>query len=88
MGAGQGMGRMPNARTEGGEADADEADAGATPATPRPELSRNRRIPLDPELTARLDEVRRAAEEHAAHEHAAPSTPAQRRAPRPERLQR
>ena len=106
MGAGQGMGRMPNARTAGAEGDADEADAddadaealadeagpeatGRAATTPhRPEPSRNRQIPLDPELTARLDEVRRAAEEHAAHEHAAPSTPAQRRAPRPERLQR
>jgi hypothetical protein len=95
MGAGQGMGTVPGSRAaEADEAQADAAeadeaddadDAGPYP-TPHPDPSRNRRIPLDPELTARLDEVRRAAAEHAAHEHAA-STPAQRRAPRPERLQ-
>ena len=46
-------------------------------------------IPLDPGLQARLDEVRRAAAEHAGHASGTqPSTPGQRRAPRPERLQR
>jgi hypothetical protein len=39
-----------------------------------------RAIPLDPDLQARLDEARRTASEHAAH--------GERRAPRPERLQR
>ena len=70
------------------------ADAAATaaqrPATPRPAPSRNRQIPLDPELAARLDEVRRAAADHADHADpapAAPATPGQRRAPRPDRLQ-
>jgi hypothetical protein len=119
IGAGQGMGQMPNARTAGAEADAaagaeadadaaagaeaaadagqaDAADAAGSrpptsrPASPRPEPSRNRQIPLDPELAARLDEVRRAAAEHADHaDHApaAPTTPGQRRAPRPDRLQ-
>jgi hypothetical protein len=39
-----------------------------------------RSIPLDPEMQARLDASRRAAADHAAH--------GERRAPRPERLQR
>ena len=39
-----------------------------------------RSIPLDPELQARLDEARRAASAHPNHD--------ERRAPRPERLQR
>ena len=48
-----------------------------------------RAIPLDPELQQRLDEVRRAAADHQAHapDGEAP-TPAQRRAPRPEKLQK
>ncbi len=81
------------ATAEAGEADAKagEADADATTAAdaggpPRLQPSRNREIPLDPELAARLDEVRRAAAAHA-HHAPSPSTPAQRRAPRPERLQ-
>lgn len=98
IGAGQGMGTVPGTRAGSGEgapdAEADEAheaDAGdaatAGVGEARREPSRNRQIPLDPDLAARLDEVRRAAAGHAAHEHAAPVTPAQRRAPRPERLQ-
>ena len=48
----------------------------------------NRSIPLDPELQARLDEVRRAAAEHAGHAVTGAAGPgATRRAPRPERLQ-
>ena len=79
IGAGQGMGRMPNAKT-------------ADPPATRSEPSRNRQIPLDPELAARLDEVRRAAADHADHVDPAdpapaPATPGQRRAPRPDRLQ-
>jgi hypothetical protein len=77
MATGQGMGQVPGANADG----ADEARARP------PEPSRNRQIPLDPELAARLDEVRRAAEEHAQHEQPTSSSPAQRRAPRPERLQ-
>ena len=93
IGAGQGMGQMPNATTAGAETETAEADAAGTaaqrPATPRPEPSRNRQIPLDPELAARLDEVRRAAADHATHAEPAPggATPGQRRAPRPDRLQ-
>lgn len=45
-----------------------------------------RSIPLDPDLERRLEEARRAAAEHTAHEGAGEATV--RRAPRPERLQR
>jgi hypothetical protein len=79
MGAGQGMGTVP-------DPNADETGADDARATP-PEPSRNRQIPLAPDLAARLDEVRQAAADHASHA-PGPATPAQRRAPRPERLQR
>jgi hypothetical protein len=90
IGAGQGMGTVPIPKAGLSEAadkadEADEADAAHRADLPEP--SRNRQIPLDPELAARLDEVRRAAAEHAAHERSAPATPARRRAPRPDRLQ-
>ncbi len=91
IGVGQGMGQVPSAKAgpdAAGADEADEADEADAPATPRPEPSRNRGIPLDPELAARLEEVRRAAAEHARHAPEATSSPAQRRAPRPERLQR
>jgi len=75
VGAGQGMGAVPAAQ-----------DGESGPLPPGAHLpSPNRRIPTDPRLAARLEEVRRAAAEHAEHE---PATPGQRRAPRPERLQR
>ncbi len=77
VGAGQGMGAVPAAR------DRDSGQPSSRGQSPGP----NRRIPTDPRLAARLDEVRRAAAEHAEHE-PAPATPGQRRAPRPERLQR
>ncbi len=64
VGAGQGMGEVP---------EADPAQLAA--AAPRS-------IPLDPEMQRRLDDVRRAAADHAGH------VPGERRAPRPERLQR
>ena len=83
IGAGQGMGTVPGASGGRADAEADEAEAGRS----RPEPSRNRQIPLDPELAARLDEVRRAAADHTSHGPAPAATPAQRRAPRPERLQ-
>ncbi|HEY5436136.1 MAG TPA: hypothetical protein VIK13_12955 [Candidatus Limnocylindrales bacterium] len=83
IGAGQGMGEIPGGPT-----------AGPSPAEPSPA----RVIPLDPELQRRLDEVRRAAAGHAGHAgHAGRAgdasatdapTPAWRRAPRPEKLQR
>jgi hypothetical protein len=47
-----------------------------------------RSIPLDPELQRRLDEARREAAGHAAHGEADGGTATERRAPRPERLQR
>lgn len=88
IGPGQGMGAVP-----GTPGDADPAgsgapaDAGAAPDT-GPEAVRHahsaqgsrRSIPLDPELAARLEAARRAAAEHPEH--------GERRAPRPERLQR
>ncbi len=55
-------------------------DAAARPTIP---AASHREIPLDPGLRQRLDEVRRAAADHAAHD-----APEIRRAPRPERLQR
>jgi hypothetical protein len=85
IGAGQGMGTVPGATASEAAA---EATAAAGADAQRPEPSRNRRIPLDPELAARLDDVRRAAAEHAEHAPGPPATPAQRRAPRPERMQR
>jgi hypothetical protein len=54
-------------------------DAGQGMGNP-PKGGVGRSIPLDPELQARLDEARRTAAEHPAH--------GERRAPRPERLQR
>ena len=81
VGAGQGMGQVPD---------------GATATAPGGEPSPRRVIPLGPELQHRLDEVRRAAADHAAADHAdhrdhgvgaEPISPAQRRAPRPGKLQ-
>lgn len=84
IGAGQGMGEVPGGA---GEAGADDApDLAANPAHAHLARGSRRAIPLDPELQRRLDEVRRAAADHDAH--AAGATPGQRRAPRPERLQR
>jgi hypothetical protein len=91
-GAGQGMGEVPGAP---GLPDSEEPDhAGmAHPATEPRQTDEaiavrhahlaqgsRRSIPLDPELQARLDEARRAASAHTDH--------GERRAPRPERLQR
>jgi len=86
IGAGQGMGEVPG--TAGGEgADADahaDSDAAAHPAEfvrhAHSAQGSRRSIPLDPELAARLEGARRAAAEHPDH--------GERRAPRPERLQR
>jgi hypothetical protein len=71
VGSGQGMGTVP---------DADRAEP-AEPSAEEPEGHRS--IPLDPAMQQRLEEVRRAAAEHAEHDPNAP-----RRAPRPDRLQR
>jgi hypothetical protein len=122
VGAGQGMGDVP--RTGADVPPALAAPPPALPASPPALAASSRRaIPLDPRLQQRLDEVRRAAAEHAEHlDHAeraepaghasrgtipidadadadadaespaeadvAPVSPAQRRAPRPERLLR
>jgi hypothetical protein len=80
VGAGQGMGEVPVTDTD--PADAMQPDvspiaagaAGAIAATSK------RTIPLDPAMQARLDEARRAAEAHAAHDEPKP--------PNPERLLR
>ena len=69
IGAGQGMGTVP-------------ATAGDTVVAGQTGVS-HREIPLDPATKQRLDEARRAAADHAAHE-----GPGLRRAPRPQRLQR
>jgi len=84
VGPGQGMGEVPGEPAAGPAT----GPAGEPPAGPAGEPSHRRVIPLDPELQARLDEVRRAAADHAGHAaDAEPATPAQRRAPRPEKLQ-
>jgi len=58
-------------------------------APPDAAPSPRRAIPLDPDLQRRLDEVRRAAADHEGHAaEGDAATPAQRRAPRPEKLQR
>jgi hypothetical protein len=78
---GQGMGAVPGdpAEPPDGDAAADPA-AGDAPGAAGLALGSRRSIPLDPELQARLDEARRAAADHPGH--------GERRAPRPERLQR
>jgi len=84
VGPGQGMGEVPGEPAAGPAT----GPAGEPPAGPAVEPSHRRVIPLDPELQARLDEVRRAAADHAGHAaDGEPATPAQRRAPRPEKLQ-
>jgi hypothetical protein len=97
IGAGQGMGEVPGGTPEapGGEvpgatppgdqprhwaAEPGQADAASPPRHAHLAQGSRRSIPLDPELQARLDEARRAASGHERHD--------QRRAPRPERLQR
>jgi hypothetical protein len=70
VGAGQGMGEVPEVGRD-------------APPEPARDPDGSRSIPLDPVMQERLDEVRRAAAEHAAHDPNAP-----RRAPRPDRLQR
>ena len=97
VGPGQGMGEVPGgvAAAEPG-AEPQTEPGGAWAAEPRAERqagpvgepSPRRVIPLDPELQARLDDIRRAAADHAGHAgDGKPATPAQRRAPRPEKLQ-
>ncbi len=86
VGTGQGMGEIPTATAA--DAATVEDSVTATDAAPPP----RRAIPLDPDLQRRLDDVRRAAGEHATHGDPAgpgePASPGLRRAPRPEKLQR
>jgi hypothetical protein len=102
IGAGQGMGEVPAGRggvVPGEDPDREPADTETHPAAePGPDntavaerhahLAQGSRhsIPLDPAMQRRLDEARRAAADHAAHE--GPDGAPARRAPRPERLQR
>jgi hypothetical protein len=91
MAAGQGMGAVP-APVTASSGDAD------VPRHAHLALGSRRSIPLDPGLQARLDEARRVASEHASHasqaddagqsDDAGHAAPGERRAPRPERLQR
>lgn len=103
VGAGQGMGDVPGgAEAAADDAPAGDAPAGDAPAAdaaaaeypardPADDAAvaerhahlatgSRRSIPLDPELQRRLDDARREAARHAEH--------GERRAPRPERLQR
>ncbi len=86
IGAGQGMGEVPGAKDPeaagaGTTADAAAQDDDAQAVRHAHNAQGSRRsIPLDPELAARLEAARRAAAEHPDH--------GERRAPRPERLQR
>ena len=87
IGAGQGMGEVPGAPagTTGdgsdGAADGDGGDAAPRLVAHQHLAQGSRRsIPLDPDLAERLEAARRAKTEHDGHE--------ERRAPRPERLQR
>jgi hypothetical protein len=78
-GAGQGMGEVPGAISGTIPGTTHDPDTQAVRHAHLAQGSR-RSIPLDPVLQARLDEARRAASAHADHD--------ERRAPRPERLQR
>lgn len=80
VGAGQGMGEVPAAGT--GPADPGGRDASpiAAEAADAIAATAKRTIPLDPDMQARLDEARRAAEAHAVHDDPKP--------PNPERLRR
>jgi hypothetical protein len=98
IGPGQGMGAVPGTGAvpgsvpgTGAAAVDDEATDHGNPASPADReprlvahqhlaLGSRRSIPLDPDLAARLEAARSAASEHDSH--------GERRAPRPERLQR
>lgn len=86
VGAGQGMGEVPGAEgdaTSGRSAPPTEpgqTDDGAPERHAHLAQGSRRAIPLDPALQERLEAARRAAADHAGH--------GERRAPRPDRLQR
>ncbi len=94
VGSGQGMGEVPDGSAgEAGTGPAAEAaDVPVVEPGPASDVTAGhahlapgsrRSIPLDPALQRRLEQTRRAAADHAAHDETGP-----RRAPRPERLQR
>jgi hypothetical protein len=81
VGSGRGMGEVPDAgQGAGGPASTPEDSPIASGAASAIAAASRRTIPLDPSTQARLDEARRAAEAHAAHD--------QPRPPNPERLRR
>jgi hypothetical protein len=90
IGVGQGMGEVPAPDRPGGTHDSSSEpgpdDTAVAERHAHLAVGSRRSIPLDPAMQRRLDEARREAAEHAAHEEATGQAP--RRAPRPERLQR
>ena len=99
VGAGQGMGEIPGSPADVTPATGGATDEPPHPASePGPDdtavaerhahlaQGSRRSIPLDPAMQRRLEEARRAAAEHAAHDGEAGQP--LRRAPRPDRLQR
>ncbi len=99
VGPGQGMGSVPDAggaNAAAGNGGDEEPHWAAEPGPNNDAVAMRhahlaqgsrRSIPLDAELQRRLDEARRAASDHAGHEHEGGQA-ATRRAPRPQRLQR
>ncbi len=79
IGEGQGMGEVPEAGVKTAGEPGPDDDPVAERHAHLAQGSR-RSIPLDPEMQSRLEDARRAAAEHGDH--------GERRAPRPERLQR
>jgi hypothetical protein len=85
VGPGQGMGAVPGTADEAADPAGTAHPSGSDPSAEAVRHAHSaqgsrRAIPLDPELAARLEAARRAAAEHPTH--------GERRAPRPERLQR
>ena len=80
VGPGQGMGEVPGAPRETATDPGNALDGPGLAVGGPGHAGSRRSIPLDPELQARLDEARHTSMGHAAH--------GERRAPRPERLQR
>jgi hypothetical protein len=80
VGAGQGMGEVPVGPAAPADGDARDASPIAAEAASAIAATSKRTIPLDPDMQARLEEARRAAEAHAGHDGPKP--------PNPERLRR
>lgn len=78
VGAGQGMGELPGSPVAGEPGTGPAGTSGPNGTNAR--FGSQRQIPLDPALERRLEEAREEANRHQGH--------GERRAPRPERLQR